>query len=93
MQTVIFRKFKDGEIIALFPYEIWHRTDIMSYLHIGQHGAACYNGVVRTTKPAKPNEFKDLYNELKQIGYKLEVKQKYNHNKFLTAWKKAANIN
>ena len=49
---VIFRKFKDGEIIALFPGLKWNNAgDICSYMHIGQHGGASpllvYVGLLR----------------------------------------------
>lgn len=91
--TVIFRKEKDGEILALFPYDIWYSSDVMSYAHVGQHSGACYNGTIRETKPASREDYTDLLNELQQIGYNLEIKQKYNHSKFLQAYYKAANIN
>lgn len=38
-------------------------------MHIGQHGAADYAGVIADTSPAQENEYKDLLNELKAIGY------------------------
>jgi hypothetical protein len=56
---VIFRKFKWGEIIALFP-EIAGSMDActcMSYMHEGQHGAA---DCVGCTSPARPEEYQDL---------------------------------
>jgi hypothetical protein len=39
MDIVVFRKFKDGDVIALFP-EMKHGQFINSYMHIGQHGDA-----------------------------------------------------
>ena len=39
---VMFRKFKDGEVIAIFPNELydWINKDLVwSYMHIGQHSA------------------------------------------------------
>ncbi len=63
---VIFRKFKDGEIIALFPGLKWNNAgDICSYMHIGQHGGASPL-LVYDTKLATPEEYKPLYNELLQ---------------------------
>jgi len=77
--TVIFRKFKEGDIIALFPYEIDnYHGDCMSYMHVGQHSGANYFGCIKGTKPAKKEEYQNLYNELLSIGYKPEVKQKIN---------------
>ena len=40
-----------------------------SYMHVGQHGAADYADVIADTSPAQENEYKDLLNELKTIGY------------------------
>ena len=51
---VIYRKWRDdAEIIALFP-EI--PSDVFgwyceSYMHLGQHSRADYNGVIRATVP------------------------------------------
>lgn len=89
--TVIFRKWKNGEIIALFPYEIWNRSDITSYMHVGQHSGACYGGCIRETKLAKPNEYEPLKKELETIGYNLEVREKYNHSKYLKAYYQTKN--
>lgn len=68
---VVFRKWKDGEIIALFPDEPWSRHDYTtaSYMHLGQHGAVDYAGVIAATRPAKEHEYQNLLDELKTIGY------------------------
>jgi hypothetical protein len=73
---VIFRKFKDdGSIIALFPEEIAdHKGNCMSYMHVGQHSAADYNGLMTITVPANPVEHRALRQELENIGYRLNVK-------------------
>lgn len=78
---VSFRKWKK-DIIALFPYIL---TDIKgylcsSYMHIGQHSSADYNGIVNQSKPAKEDEYKDLKKELESLGYNLEVIKKVNSN-------------
>lgn len=71
MVNVVFRKYKDnGEIIALFPQikASTHGSDILSYMHNGQHGAAApYAG--HDTVPATENEYFSLYKELKAQGY------------------------
>lgn len=72
---VVFREFKDGEIIALFPEIAENNYLCSSYMNIGQHGAACYHGVIEQTKPAK--DFKKLEKELERIGYSLDIKKKY----------------
>ncbi|WP_390598707.1 hypothetical protein [Bacteroides sp. f07] len=71
MTKVVFRRWKNGDIIALFPDEPWSRSSYMttSYMHVGQHGAADYAGVIADTSPAQENEYRDLLNELKAIGY------------------------
>jgi hypothetical protein len=74
---VIFRKFRDGEVIALFP-EIqanFNQSDCESYLHIGQHGATSYF-IVDWTKPAQPKEYESLRQELEAIGYNLDIKKR-----------------
>ena len=67
---VVFRKYGDGEIIAIFPSLPGGRFgECQSYLHFGQHGSADYGHVVRTTRPARPGDYADLQAELVEIGY------------------------
>ena len=67
---VVFRKFSDGEVIALFPELAWdEHGNVTSYMHVGQHGAASRD-IVQCTKPATPEEYSSLLEELKEIGYK-----------------------
>jgi hypothetical protein len=69
---VIFRKFPEGEVIALFPNEIADaNNNIMSYQRVGQHGAASPALALELEIPTKA-ECKALKKELKSIGYKLE---------------------
>lgn len=82
---VVFRKFKDGEIIALFP-EIQYNEDrkyCMSYTHVGQHGAANYD-LRLDCKLAKPEEYAPLVKELKGIGYNLKIQKRVNRKWFGT---------
>lgn len=71
MTKVVFRKWKEGDVIALFPDEPWNRHDYTttSYMHVGQHGAADYTGVITVTRPARENEYQNLLAEHKTIGY------------------------
>jgi hypothetical protein len=90
---VIFRKWnrKDfkGDIIALFPYDVWsYRGDVTSYEHIGQHGAADYNHCINMTVPAKDKEYQSLKEELEYIGYNLKVINKRNYKKYLVEYNK-----
>ena len=83
---VIFRKEKEGEIIALFPYLLWNFAgDITCYAHLGQHGAADYNHCIRKSKSAKPEEYKDLFAELESLGYNLWVIKRQSRSKYVEA--------
>jgi hypothetical protein len=82
---VIFRKFKEGDVIALFPREPGTNDPYgtcMSYQHIGQHGAAD-TGIVSITKLAKPAEYAALARELRSIGYTLDIKTKMTYDDML----------
>lgn len=84
MTKVIFRKFRNGEVIALFPQEpaTCDGWLCVSYMHVGQHGSAD-PFIVNDTKPAMPYEYADLYNELKSIGYDdLVVCKRFNKNDY-----------
>ena len=67
---VIFRRYPDGEVVALFPTLPGGRFgECVSYVHFGQHGAADHGHVVRNTRPARADEYADLHAELVQVGY------------------------
>ena len=88
---VIFRKDrKTNEIIAFFPECAANYGDIMSYSHIGQHGDASMEYYYSTEK-ASPEEYADLYEELKRIyepDIPLNVRQKLYYNDLTAkAWK------
>ena len=75
---VIFRRYRDdNEIVAVFPTIDGGGGRIMSYVHMGQHGAGRYSAIIDQTRPAKPAEYASLLKELKQIGYdNLKVMQR-----------------
>ena len=85
---VIFRKFKNNDVIALFPYLVGFRYgDCMSYMHIGQHGEASLGLISgykfnNKTLLAKPDEYQPLYNELSNLGYNLKVLKKMSWRKY-----------
>lgn len=72
--NVAFRKFPDGDVIALFPDipESHDGTMIMSYMHMGQHCGAS-NSLLTELKPAIPGEYRDLLRELTARGYVVSV--------------------
>ena len=85
---VIFRKFPEGDVIALFPEE---KADSQyhcnSYQQIGQHSPAsaalCYQ-----LERATPQEFAPLKAELERLGYDLTVRQRVSqamHDKRLSS--------
>jgi hypothetical protein len=87
MESIVkvqFRKFK-GEIIAVFPYIIETSTNIMCYAHIGQH-SSCIWSIDSFSKPAKPEEYKDLLSELQSIGYNVQVINRRSHKEYLHAY-------
>ncbi len=78
MSTLVtFRKFPEGDVIALFPkllegQDIHSNQFILSYMHIGQHGSAI-DDLIDDLSPATADEYSDLKAELSSIGYELEV--------------------
>lgn len=77
---VVFRWWNvSKDVIALFPY-IRHDGNgyvCESYEHVGQHGGADYGYIIRTSRPATPEEYADLKAELENYyGYNLRVMQR-----------------
>lgn len=73
---VVFRKFDDGEVIALFPEMEWDNQGLItSYLHNGQHGGASRT-LTRDTSLASLEEYADLKKELEGQGYILDVRSR-----------------
>lgn len=75
--NVVFRVFPEGDVVALFPDELYNEvlyqdTQIMSYMRVGQHGAASTE-LINELRVATPSEFRALKLELESIGYDLEV--------------------
>lgn len=73
----IFRKYPDGDIVALFPEVEGAPGTCNCYVHVGQHGSAHYHHVIQKTKRATPEEYADLKTELESIGYTLKIRQKW----------------
>ena len=86
---VIFRKNKYNDVIAFFPEARVNYGNIMSYMHIGQHGEASYEFYL-TTRKANENEYADLFAELRGIydDCQLVVKQRLCYDDLVNkAWK------
>ena len=72
--VVVFRYWRD-DILALFPYITVDpiAETSMSYKHIGQHGAANYEGMLKDSRPATAEEYADLQSELESMDYLLAI--------------------
>lgn len=90
MTKVIFRKFKGGEVIALFPQEPATLDGwlCVSYMHVGQHSAATPR-IVDNTKAATPKEYAPLVAELLSIGYRLDIHKRFGRNDYKTRQERA----
>ena len=74
--TKVVFKIIDDEVIAIFPNNIYNeqlygKTMVDSYMHIGQH-SACSIELIDELEDASEEQYKDLKNELENIGYNLE---------------------
>ncbi len=82
---VVFRMWRESgqdELIALFPYEIAdYLGNCCSYMRVGQHASADYNHVMQHSRPATELEYLELHLELENIGYKLKVIKRRNHER------------
>jgi hypothetical protein len=65
---VIFRKFKDGDLIAFFPTEVdsFSQFECMSYMFIGQHSTARVE-LITELKKCTVEEYTPLFNHLNKI--------------------------
>ena len=89
---IIFRKEKSGyfkgEIYALFPHEVCNLSgNVTCYAHNGQHGGADYKYCIQKTIPATKSEYMDLYRELSDIGYNINIVKRQNYDKYLKSYK------
>ena len=79
-KTVVVFRYWHWQVIALFPelIEDKHNPRIIdSYMHIGQHRAADYAGIMQFSRAATPEEYQSLKDELESgFGYNLEIRQK-----------------
>lgn len=82
---VIFRKFPDGEVIALFPELPGTNSvsDCLNYMHVGQHGSgkATLDGTKSIAIDDCPCQVKvnQLRRELRAIGYTLTVVSRFSY--------------
>lgn len=87
IDEVIFRvSNEDGSVFALFPYNPATDRYVTSYQHVGQHCAADYNGCIASSRPATPEEYAPLLQELRRIGYILRIIKRANHDRMRAAF-------
>lgn len=81
---VIFKLIPDdpqkGQVIAFLPDSLAEPGCIWSYMHVGQHSEADY-GFYLACKPARPDQYAGLLEELKSIGYDPVIRQKITRKK------------
>lgn len=84
---VVFRKVKNGDIIAFMPEIKANYGNIMSYMHIGQHSEASYKFYTETKKAVR-SEYESLLKELERVydGCTLIIRQKLYYNDLIKAW-------
>lgn len=83
--VVVFRRWRDGDVIALFPERatdpVGHYCD--SFQHLGGHSAADPVAIVAQTTPATPDEYRELAEELTMgYGYNLAPRLKITSQMF-----------
>lgn len=79
---VVFRKSRrkepdpDAEVTAVFPEVPWgSEYEMACYSRVGQHGG-CGREWYNATKPARPAEYRELAKELRQLGYRLDIRRR-----------------
>jgi hypothetical protein len=75
---VIFRVYPNGDVLAIMPDTNDHWDQVSCYQHMGQHGHGVYSVMMSTTRPATPEEYAPLLRELESIGYRVDVRKRYN---------------
>lgn len=73
--NVDFRKFENGEVIAIFVDKEYKKKSngyYMSYMHIGQHGD-CDPNLLNELEKANKDEYNSLKKELESLGYIVNV--------------------
>lgn len=84
MKTKVLFRMLDHEVVALFPAEaatVGNPQHCLCYAHIGQHSAADI-GIIGRSRPATPEEYAPLAEELRRIGYTLDIRQRTTRNDY-----------
>ena len=71
--NVVFRLESDGGVLAVFPsIPADYQGSMLCYAHIGQHSGCSDSYYCHSTKPATPEQYAPLLNELRGIYEKGE---------------------
>jgi len=82
---VIFRTDKEGETIAVLPYEIADtQGNCTCFCKSEGHSACAWEYVLKDTKPTQ--HYNDLMNLMIANGYNLEVIRRREYDKYLEAY-------
>lgn len=73
-ERVLFRKYPDGELVALFPDTPIYQDKRRTYTAFGRHSGMDPDQLLAETRPAEPAEYIALLEELLGIGYNLDVR-------------------
>lgn len=72
-ETRVIFKMSDGECVAFLLDCPANYGNVLSYMHVGQHGEASLE-FFRECRLATEEEYKDLREELESIGYRLYLR-------------------
>ncbi len=79
-------------VFALFPHEVCDlKGHVTTYQHVGQHSGADYTHCIYKSKKATPKQYKPLLQELKSIGYNINIVHRQNYSKWLKSYKDIRN--
>lgn len=76
--VVVFRRYADGEIIALFPEDEDASGRCGAYLSDEFYTGMIYQDVIEMTEPATPRQYRPMRAQLEGAwGYRLDVRERY----------------
>lgn len=89
---VMFRRDRDGNILAIFPHEAEYKIGRVAILTKHGSSVGAYHFMIAETKPAnvEDKDVKELLQDIKDTyeGVKIVVVKRQNHNKYITSYKK-----
>jgi len=73
--VVVFRVSRGNprDVFALFPAIEWSPGTVTCYARVGQHSAADYAACIRSSRPARPEQYASLKAELEASPYRYRL--------------------